>query len=96
MQAVGIRELKAKLSHYVRIAKTGEVVLVTEHGKVVAALGPPSATRLPPELAGLQSLVDRGIVTLGGPKRPGVYVSTGLKSAPGTAQALIDEIREDN
>ena len=38
MKAVGIRELKARLSHYVRNVERGEVVLVTDRGRVVAEL----------------------------------------------------------
>ena len=60
MQAVGVRELRAKLSHYLHVAKTGGVVLVTEHGRVIAALGPPAMTELPRELAGLQSPAGTG------------------------------------
>lgn len=37
---VGIRELKAKLSEYVRAASGGEVVIVTERGRPVARLTP--------------------------------------------------------
>ena len=95
MQAVGIRELKAKLSHYVRMAKTGEVVLVTEHGRVVAALGPPSSAALGPELAGLETLVALGIAMPGEPKRDGIYARTGVKSRAGTARAVLDELRGD-
>ncbi len=95
MQAVGVRELKAKLSHYVRVARTGEVVLVTERGRVVAALGPPGALGASAELGPLQSLVVRGIALPGGPKRPGVYARTGLASEPGTAAAVVDALREE-
>ena len=51
---------KAKLSRYLGIAKSGEIVLVTEHGRVVAAIGPPDMARLPPALEGLRPLVARG------------------------------------
>jgi prevent-host-death family protein len=95
MQAVGVRELKAKLSHYLRIAKTGGIVLVTEHGRVIAALGPPSATELPQNLAGLQTLVARGIAVPGRARQPGSYPQTGLQSPAGTGQRLIDELRDD-
>ncbi len=40
MRAVGIKELKNKLSEYVRIAASGESVLVTDRGRVVAQLTP--------------------------------------------------------
>lgn len=95
MQAVGVRELKAKLSHYLRVAKTGGVVLVTEHGRVIATLGPPATTELPRDLAGLQTLVTRGIAVPGCRKQPGSYPKTGLHSPAGTGQRLIDELRGD-
>ncbi len=41
MKAVGIRELKARLSQYLRDVRRGEVVLVTDRGEVVAELRPP-------------------------------------------------------
>ena len=96
MQEVGVRELKAKLSHYLRVAKTGGIVLVTEHGKVIAALGPPTMADLPPELAGLRTRVARGIATPGRPKQPGSYPQTGLQRPAGTSQRLIDELRDDH
>jgi len=45
MKAVGIKVLKNKLSEYVRLAASGETVLVTDRETVVAELGPPSAGR---------------------------------------------------
>jgi antitoxin (DNA-binding transcriptional repressor) of toxin-antitoxin stability system len=40
MKAVGIKQLKAHLSSYIRLAKAGETVLVTEREEVVAELRP--------------------------------------------------------
>jgi antitoxin (DNA-binding transcriptional repressor) of toxin-antitoxin stability system len=45
MRAVGIKALKDKLSEYVRLAESGETVLVTDRDRVVAELGPPRAGR---------------------------------------------------
>ena len=47
MRAVGIKILKNKLSEYVRLAATGETVLVTDRDRVVAELGPPRSGRAP-------------------------------------------------
>lgn len=47
MRAVGIKVLKNKLSEYVRLAASGEVVLVTDRDRVVAELVPPQAGRSP-------------------------------------------------
>ncbi len=45
MRAVGIKVLKNKLSEYVKLAAGGETVLVTDHDRVVAELGPPRPGR---------------------------------------------------
>jgi len=47
MRSVGIKVLKNKLSEYVRLASSGETVLVTDRDRVVAELGPPRAGRAP-------------------------------------------------
>ncbi len=45
MRAVGLKALKNKLSEYVRLAASGETVLVTDRDRVVAELVPPRAGR---------------------------------------------------
>ncbi len=45
VRAIGIKQLKNKLSEYVKIAASGEVVLVTDRDRVVAELGPPTPGR---------------------------------------------------
>ena len=45
MKSVGLKVLKNKLSEYVRMAASGEVVLVTDRDQVVAELSPPRADR---------------------------------------------------
>jgi antitoxin (DNA-binding transcriptional repressor) of toxin-antitoxin stability system len=47
MKAVGVKVLKNKLSEYVRLAESGETVLVTDRDRVVAELGPPRPGRAP-------------------------------------------------
>ncbi len=37
---VGTRELKSKLSEYLRRVKNGQTIVVTERGKVIGQLGP--------------------------------------------------------
>jgi antitoxin (DNA-binding transcriptional repressor) of toxin-antitoxin stability system len=44
MRSVGIKVLKNKLSEYVRLAASGETVLVTDRDRVVAELVPPRKT----------------------------------------------------
>jgi len=43
MRAVGIREVKNRLSEFLRLVREGESVLITDRGKVVAQILPPPA-----------------------------------------------------
>ena len=45
MRAVGIKVLKNRLSEYIRLAASGESVLITDRDRVVAEIGPPSPAR---------------------------------------------------
>ncbi len=45
VRAVGIKVLKNKLSEYVRLARGGETILVTDRDQVVAELVPPRVDR---------------------------------------------------
>ena len=45
MRAVGLKVLKNRLSEYIRLAASGETILVTDRDRVVAELTPPNATR---------------------------------------------------
>jgi antitoxin (DNA-binding transcriptional repressor) of toxin-antitoxin stability system len=47
MRAVGLKLLKNKLSEYVRLAQSGETILVTDRDRVVAELVPPRPGRSP-------------------------------------------------
>ena len=42
-----MKALNSRLSEYVRLAASGETVLVTDRGRVIAEIGPPQATRSP-------------------------------------------------
>lgn len=65
---VGTRELKAKLSEYLRRVKAGETIIVTERGKTIGQIVPvkPSLEKR------LMALVDSGISEWNGKKyQPG-------------------------
>ena len=55
---VGVRELKAKLSSYLRQAAAGEFITVTERGRPIAVLGPAFGT------IDLDAAAEEGWVTL--------------------------------
>jgi antitoxin (DNA-binding transcriptional repressor) of toxin-antitoxin stability system len=66
MKTVGVRDLKNRLSEYLRRVRSGESVLVTDRGEVVAELSPPGQLKADPTIpAGLQALAKRGLITLG-------------------------------
>lgn len=98
MRAVGIKQLKARLSEYVRLARTGETILITDRDEVVAELRP-STQRRPP-VGSLDEVLDRmaeeGILTRAArPKEGWRWQIRNLGLPPGTARKLLDEIRED-
>ena len=47
MRSVDLKLLKKKLSEYIRLAQGGEVVLITDRGRVVAEICPPRPGRSP-------------------------------------------------
>jgi antitoxin (DNA-binding transcriptional repressor) of toxin-antitoxin stability system len=64
MRTVGLKVLKNKLAEYVRLAASGEVILISDRDRVVAELVPPAAHRAPrvPD-AVLAEAVREGLVT---------------------------------
>src|SRR2546421_13118904 len=74
MKTVGIRELKNRLSEYLRQVRSGESLFVTDRGEVVAEFSPPghglSDASVP---AGLVALARRGLAPLRSPGDARVY-----------------------
>ncbi|MBI3455223.1 MAG: type II toxin-antitoxin system prevent-host-death family antitoxin [Candidatus Rokubacteria bacterium] len=96
VRKVGLRELKNRLSEYVRRVRAGDVLLVTDRGEVVAELRPPGEPPASPDIPpGLLALARRGSLTLGGPNHPGLYPRLRRLVPPGTAQQLLDEERNE-
>ena len=92
MIAVGVRELKNRLSEYLRRVRGGEEILVTDRGEVVAELRQPSPRASLPYPA-LIEVIRQGRARLGMPNRPDLYRSLGGVTPPGTAAKLLDEER---
>jgi prevent-host-death family protein len=99
METVGIRELKNHLSAYVRRVEAGEIVIVTDRGRVVAELVPPGWQRPAVDVhPGLLELVRRdGLRLPTRPHNPELY----RRSQPPvdlhgvSVEELIDFTRED-
>lgn len=98
MKAVGVKQLKARLSEYLRLVKAGETILVTDRDEVVAELRPARRQGRGSEdlEETLQLLADAGDVTLPSlPKGSWPWRPKGLGLPAGTAQRLLDEIRAE-
>ncbi len=96
MKAAGIKELKARLSEYVRAVKAGETVLVTERGEVVAELRPATGIGVPQPADVLESLASEGQVTRARVAKEGWrWEIRGLGLPAGTAASLLDELRAE-
>ena len=95
LKTVAVRELKNRLSAYLREVAAGEVVLVTDRGRVVAELRRPSAEALPsPAEQALERLVAAGVLTIGLPQDPSSYRRTAVRIAR-SSQTLLDAERAD-
>jgi len=94
MKSVGLRELKNRLSEYVRDVRSGEGVLVTDRGEVVAELIPPGQRvdeRGVP--SGLMALARRGQLTLGASNDAALYPKLPSLLKRRRAAELLDEER---
>lgn len=98
MKAVGVKQLKARLSEYLRLVKAGETVFITDRDEVVAELRP--ARRQPPGNLSvedqLQALADAGETTRPSlPKGDWTWKVKGLGLPAGSAARLLDDVRSD-
>ena len=98
MQTVGVKKLKAELSHFLRLVRAGETVLVTSRDEVVAVLRSPDSVRRPAD--SLQDMLDelasKGDLSRAARAKEGwSWCVKGLGLPEGTAGELLDEIRED-
>ncbi len=88
----GIKQVKNRLSYYIRRVKDGELVEVTSHGEVVAELRAPR--RKTKRSAGLEKLVAEGVITP--PERTGrlrPFTPIKMKRAFSVSQMVLDDRR---
>jgi antitoxin (DNA-binding transcriptional repressor) of toxin-antitoxin stability system len=99
MKVVGIRELKARLSEYLRDVRRGEVILVTDRHRVVAELRPPGMSP-PPVADDVAQRLDQ-LAASGDAVPPRLrkddwsWRPPGLGLRAGTADRLVDSLREE-
>ena len=94
MKTVGLRDLKNRLAEYVREVRSGEAVLVTDRGNVVAELLPPGQSG--PQSgapAALVALAKAGQLTLGAENTAAAYPKLSRLLKRRRAADLLDEER---
>jgi prevent-host-death family protein len=84
---VGIRELKAQLSHYVQQVKAGATVVITERGEPVGRMVPvkPSAE------ARVQELIQAGLVAWSGRRLAPIAPVTRVRGRQTVAGLLLED-----
>lgn len=93
MYTVGIRELKSRLSEYLRAVRDGEEVLVTDRGRVIARLGPPSASVLIELPAAASELARQGLLRPGGGNQRALYPRVKRPLPSGSSLDLLADER---
>ena len=89
MITVGVRELKNKLSHYLRSVKQGRPVEITERGESIAMLVPPKQS----SAAQIAEVLSRkGVGSWKGGKPKGSSRRVTVKGKP-VSQIVIEERR---
>lgn len=99
MKAVGVKNLKARLSEHLRAVKAGETILVTERDEVIAELRPARGHVYAdgPLEGALATLAEAGEVAAAVlPKGRWTWKVPGQGLPSGTAAELLDEVRADH
>ena len=93
MSTVGIKDLKNRLTHYLRRTKQGEEVIITERGKPIAMIQPIQAVAQAVSLdARLAQLAARGLLTLP-TRKPLKRMSLARVTGPPTSKTILEDRR---
>jgi prevent-host-death family protein len=93
MSTVGVKELKDRLTQYLRRTKQGEEVVVTERGKPIAVIQPiQSAARVVSLQARLARLAARKLLTLP-TRKPLQKVRRVRISGPPISRTILEDRR---
>ena len=93
MKAVGIRELKNRLSEYLRMVARGEEILVTDRGTVVAEIRQPGQAHADVPYPGLLQAAREGQARLGPRNKRDLYPTLPPLLTQGESGRLLDEER---
>lgn len=95
MRMAGVREIRNRLSEYLRMVANGERVAVTRRDQVVAELGPPAHVMEDEAHAELRRRARNGTIRPGAPNRPEVYPRPARRLPAIVVQELLDDVRGD-
>ena len=97
MKAIGVKALKAKLSEYLRLVKSGEIILITEREEVVAEIHPSRRQSLAPENLdqALSLLAEKEGATLRS-ELPLSWPGPTAKTIGVSSKELLDSLRKDH
>jgi antitoxin (DNA-binding transcriptional repressor) of toxin-antitoxin stability system len=97
IRTTNIRDLKDKLSAYLRDVQRGDVILVTDRGRVVAEIRQPTIGSRPADAAEppVRRLVEEGVLKLGLPHTPGAYRRSGVSLPDKTIDEALRWTRGD-
>lgn len=87
MATVGVRDLKNRLSEFLRRVADGERITVTDRGRPIAVLSPPESL---PDDADIRRMVREGLASWGGGKPRGATRPIKIRGKP-----ISDTVRED-
>lgn len=88
-QTIGVRELKARLSEYLRQVKQGRTIVITEHGKPVGRLVPTGQSLE----QRLKAMIDAGLAEWNGKPLPPMKPVAKLKGGKSIADLIIEDRR---
>ena len=95
MRAIGVRDFKEHLSQHLRTVRSGETLLITDRGEVVAEVRPPLMRDPAFPYPALLVLAERGLVELGAANAEEAYPELPPLTTNPRMQDLLDEERGD-
>ena len=98
MKAVGVKELKARLSEHLRAVRAGETFLITDRSEVIAELRPTSRRPAGPASLDdvLDDLADAGQITRArASKDAWQWKPRGLGLSRAAVRGILDDVRGD-
>jgi prevent-host-death family protein len=86
---VGVRELKARLSEYLREAKAGYSITITDRGRPVGRLVPPDQ----PLEQRVEAMLSAGLAEWNGRPLPPLKPTVKLKGGRSIAELIVEDRR---